>query len=186
MDERATTELVNELWDSLYSPLLRYAVRACGRMDMAEDVVQEVFMKLYRALREGQAVQNPRAWAYTIVRHDIGKRASAYRRFGASHESVEVLESVAAPNWQEAFRGHEKDELNRLLQSLTPREEEVVLLRIGALKYREIAAELHISTQSVFTLLTRSLRKLRVAMGNAAPKEQPRSHAGSRPPKTLQ
>ena len=57
-------------------------------------------------------------------------------------------------------------DLQRLLAVLTPREEEVVLLRLASLKYREIADELGISPKTVSTLLTRALKKLeRAAAG---------------------
>lgn len=51
-------------------------------------------------------------------------------------------------------------DIRRLLSVLTPREEEVLLLRLEALKYREIADQLGISVNSVNTLLARALRKL--------------------------
>ena len=46
---------------------------------------------------------------------------------------------------------------------LTVREEEVVLLRLQSLKYREIASQLGISDKSVCTLLARALKKLQAA-----------------------
>jgi DNA-directed RNA polymerase specialized sigma24 family protein len=46
---------------------------------------------------------------------------------------------------------------------LTPREEQVLLLRLEALKYREIADQLGSSMNSVNTLLARALRKLQRA-----------------------
>jgi RNA polymerase sigma factor (sigma-70 family) len=55
-------------------------------------------------------------------------------------------------------------EIRGLLSVLSPREEEVLLLRLEALKYREIAEHLGISMNSVNTLLARALRKLQTAM----------------------
>jgi DNA-directed RNA polymerase specialized sigma24 family protein len=52
-----------------------------------------------------------------------------------------------------------------LLSVLTSREQEVVLLRMQSLKYREIARLLGISRNSVNTLLARALRKLQAAVG---------------------
>ena len=50
-----------------------------------------------------------------------------------------------------------------LLAVLSPREEEVVLLRLQSMKYREIADQLGIGTKSVCTLLARAIRKLQGA-----------------------
>jgi RNA polymerase sigma factor (sigma-70 family) len=55
-------------------------------------------------------------------------------------------------------------DIRDLLSVLSPREEEVLLLRLEALKYREIADQLGISMNSVNALLARALRKLQVAM----------------------
>jgi len=54
------------------------------------------------------------------------------------------------------------------LTSLTPREQEVVLLRLSSLKYREIGARLNISAKTVSVLLTRAVRKLRQAVPGAS------------------
>jgi RNA polymerase sigma factor (sigma-70 family) len=54
-------------------------------------------------------------------------------------------------------------DIRSLLSVLSPREEEVLLLRLEALKYREIADQLGISMNSVNTLLARALRKLQQA-----------------------
>ena len=55
-------------------------------------------------------------------------------------------------------------DIRDLLSVLSPREEEVLLLRLDALKYREIADQLGISMNSVNALLARALRNLQVAM----------------------
>lgn len=60
-------------------------------------------------------------------------------------------------------------ELEQLLDVLTPREREVVLLRAGSYKHREIALLLGISKNSVNTLLARALKKLQ----SAAKRNQP-------------
>ena len=46
---------------------------------------------------------------------------------------------------------------------LSQREEEVLLLRMESLKYREIGTRLGISANSVTTLLSRAVKKLRIA-----------------------
>ena len=63
-------------------------------------------------------------------------------------------------------------EIRGLLSVLSPREEEVLLLRLEALKYREIADHLGISMNSVNTLLARALRKLQTAMSETTNAER--------------
>jgi RNA polymerase sigma factor (sigma-70 family) len=58
----------------------------------------------------------------------------------------------------------EVDSVSELLSVLSRREEEVLLLRLSALKYREIAERLGISGNSVNTLLARAIKKLQKAV----------------------
>src|SRR6185312_7297835 len=53
------------------------------------------------------------------------------------------------------------------LDLLSAREEEVLLLRLQSLKYREIAERLGIGSKSVCTLLARALKKLQIAASGA-------------------
>jgi RNA polymerase sigma factor (sigma-70 family) len=71
----------------------------------------------------------------------------------------------------------ESTDIRNLLSVLSPREEEVLLLRLEALKYREIADQLGISMNSVNTLLARALRKLQEASTRQANKERLKGHA---------
>ena len=54
----------------------------------------------------------------------------------------------------------EPDDINGRLSVLSRREAEVILLRMQAMKYREIGSQLGISSKTVGTLLTRAIQKL--------------------------
>jgi RNA polymerase sigma factor (sigma-70 family) len=56
------------------------------------------------------------------------------------------------------------------LRVLSRREEEVLLLRLEAMKYREIADQLGISMNSVNTILARALQKLKKVAAQHEPK----------------
>ena len=67
--EAAKTELprvetMEELFAALESPLLSYALRLLGDRALAEDTVQEAFMRLHAQFAE---VQEPRRWLYRTV-----------------------------------------------------------------------------------------------------------------------
>ncbi len=128
MDEQHATELVSDMYEAFYSPLVRYASRSLGT-DLAEDVVQETFMNLYRALRLGREVDNPKAWAFAAVRRAIGK---AWRQStDLPHcEGSPVVELLPAPE-ANGFSQARFDEVSRLFFALTGREEEVLVLRMS-------------------------------------------------------
>ena len=57
-------ESLEELFTALEDPLLAYALRLTGGREVAEDVVQEAFMKLHAQF---ESVQTPRRWLYRTV-----------------------------------------------------------------------------------------------------------------------
>src|SRR5262245_21327552 len=68
-------EPIEELFEALESPLLSYALRLLGDRALAEDTVQEAFMKLHKQFAE---VREPRRWLYRTV-HNLAlnhRRAS--------------------------------------------------------------------------------------------------------------
>ncbi len=57
-------ETIEELFAALESPLLSYALRLVARGGVAEDIVQEAFMRLHAQFEQ---VREPRRWLYRTV-----------------------------------------------------------------------------------------------------------------------
>lgn len=156
MNESDATDLTTTLFDSWYMSLVRYALRTTANHELAEDLAQDAFMQLYQALRAGKEIDHPKAWTICVLRRAMNRQMK-------DRNLLEQLDDaeMAAGHSTEISR---LEEVRGLLSVLTPREEEVLLLRLEALKYREIADQLSISMNSVNTLLARALRKLQSAM----------------------
>lgn len=153
MDETEATELVTALFDRCYMQLVRYAARSLADHDLAKDLVQDAFMQLYGALRSGKSIHHPKAWAMCVIRRAVSRHV--HERF--DHEQLDDYEHIPSSD-------HEPECLSLIadyLCLLSRREEEVLLLRLEAMKYREIADQLGISMNSVNTILARALQKLR-------------------------
>jgi len=159
MDQAQAASLVNTLFEESAVLLVRYAYRRTRSAVAAEDVVQEAFLALYRDLRLGKHIQDPRAWLIGAVRNQICKGIRDSARHCEELFPTEKFDLMASERLtrEEADGG---DRAPLLLSVLSPREEEVVLLRLQCLKYREIADQLGIGTKSVCTLLARAIRKL--------------------------
>jgi hypothetical protein len=67
MNQEDATRTVNHLFESWGPFLLRYAVRMTRSFEVADDLVQEVFLALYRDLREGKRIDDPKAWTLGAV-----------------------------------------------------------------------------------------------------------------------
>jgi RNA polymerase sigma factor (sigma-70 family) len=170
MSRQEICELINALFETSYSHLVRYANRRSGNVDIAQDLVQDCFTELFQELWKGHEVRNPQAWVFCVLRRKLGKQSALHTELVDSE-----VEAIAAPQIGDP---DELDDLAGMFSVLTKREEEVLLLRLGALKYQEIASQLGISINSVTTLIARALRKLRVAAGTiSSPERTVPSHA---------
>ena len=177
------TLLVTELFNSSYSLFIRYALQSTHRLTLAEDIVQEALMLLYKDVRLGKRIDNPKAWTFCVVRRLISKEVKTSRREESVHEFLSMMDQPSA-NLMDIEADFEADHVTQLLSILTPREQEVILLRMAALKYREIGDRLGISPKSVNTFLTRALRKLQKAAGQKH-KGRESEYVESINPKTL-
>jgi len=175
MDETEATILVTGLFDRWYTPLIRYVVGATGSSDFAEDLVQDVFMQLYQMLRSGKEIEHPKAWTLCVLRRAVIRQMQERSRF----EQLDGIE--IAQNWLD--EGTDASVIQNLLRLLSPREQEVLLLRLEAMKYREIADRLGISMTSVNTLLARALRKLHKAVAAKQPTKERKERYEKKPVK---
>ena len=57
-------ETIEQVFAALESPLLAYARRLLGDLSMAEDIVQDAFMKLHTQFKK---VLTPQPWLYRTV-----------------------------------------------------------------------------------------------------------------------
>ncbi len=166
MDQDHATTLVDELFESWYPHLVGYATRLTGQRPSAEEVVQDTFLDLYKALRAGQSVRHPKAWAMSVVRHKAFDRRR--EPFGIDQEH-ETLEGDAGSVFSWCDQLHTAIDCQRVhshLGLLSVREEEVLMLRLQSMKYREIAESLGISINTVNTLLARAVEKIQNAMAD--------------------
>ena len=59
-------EALNELFKTIQEPLFRYILNLVRDQSLAEDILQEVFIRIYRKLRWLREPDVFRAWAYQI------------------------------------------------------------------------------------------------------------------------
>ena len=166
VNENDATELVTALYDRWYTKLVAFAARATENYALAEDLVQESFMQLYLAVRAGKDIEHPKAWTLCVLRRAMSRRMRERFRCDSLDEAEQAGRLPMTIPKRLAL-----SDIRSLLSMLSAREEEVLLLRLEAMKYREIAEQLGISVNSVNTLLSRALRKLQDAMSQTEPEK---------------
>ena len=134
-----------------------FAVRMLGSRDAAADVVQEVFVRFYRALSEnGEAIQDTRSWLF-IVNRNLCLKQIRSRRNDAPLETAENL-----PDLENHSLDPDHRDLRTAMAGLEPKHREALLLReYSGFTYREMGEILEISEPAVKSLLYKSRAQLR-------------------------
>lgn len=165
------------LFDAYYQAILRYCVRRVGDVDVAEDITAETFIKAYRNIGSfkwrGTSIS---AWFYKIATNEIRmyfrKKIYLPRSLDDLYEEggfeplsdidiqQEAIEAQTALERQRAFV-----QAQQLLRSLPIKYQEVITLRLIEKKsVAEVAVILDKKEGTVKSLLSRGLKKLRMAI----------------------
>jgi RNA polymerase sigma-70 factor (ECF subfamily) len=157
-----------QLFDAHADALRRYAQRIVRSREAAEDLVQEVFFRLWRGWETVEVGPGIRAYLYVATR----SRALNYLRHEDNEARARVLafprgvtaEGPALP--PEGERKLEADDITRaieqVLASMPPRQREVAALRLRhQLSTADIAAKLGISPRTVEVHIARATKALR-------------------------
>jgi len=164
------SELENEiigLFDEFRTRLLRYALSFGLSEHDGEEIIQEVFLSLYRHLQLGRSRKNLRGWLFRVVHNlSLKQRHAAHgvRETVLSDGSLMEKQIDLAPNPEEQLAAVQRhDRLRAVLQALPARDQSCLHLRAEGLRYREIAEVLGMSLGAVSISLTRSLARLESA-----------------------
>jgi RNA polymerase sigma-70 factor, ECF subfamily len=161
-DERFEAEALPQL-RTLYG----VAYRMTGNVHDAEDLVQETFLRAYRAFDRFNPGTNARAWLITILQR---VRTDAFRRRQRRPATVELMgDGPATPPPQDALASGGED-LERALGALPePFRTAVVLRDVQELSYAEIAEALEIPVGTVMSRIHRGRAQLRETLSGRKP-----------------
>lgn len=158
-DENALDILIRRY----HSPIHSYIIRMGLEYHLANDIVQEVFIKLIRGLENYDTNRPFRPWLYTIASNtykDYFKKAYVQKDI----PSFEVEDNKEdADNPEDIFMLHEKREhVAAALQCLSEIQREAIVLRYYQdLKLDEISSVLNIPLGTVKSRLSNALHHLK-------------------------
>ncbi len=144
----------------LRQPLLRYTYSLGLPLADGEDVVQEVFLSLFRHLQQDKPRDNLRGWIFRVARNLALKRRQRMDRMACRiAEDAPLVDPEPNPEEHAAFAGRNRRLLS-VVNALSERDRGCLFLRAEGLRYREIAEALDMSLGAVAASLSRSLAKL--------------------------
>jgi RNA polymerase sigma-70 factor (ECF subfamily) len=163
IQKRAVDEQVLQAYEECRDDVYYYGLTLGLGPAQAQDVAQEVFLKLYVQLREGEEIRSLRAWVFRVAHNEALK----LRRQGANPCRDFSRDGARRPDHQCGKR-MVQDETRRRVQEaiadLSPQQQQVLQLRAAGLRYREIAETIGIGTSTVNEFMRRAVARLRKAI----------------------
>lgn len=159
-------------FDTLYaqssSKLFAVAMRILKDQSLAEDALQEIFIKIWQkaaTYRAGQ--QTPMAWLVTIARNHSIDVIRANRRVHDDIEDHYDLKSSDMDPEQASIASGERSKIDDCLQTLdSQKAEAVVAAYVEGFSYLELAERYAVPLNTMRTWLRRSLLNLRDCLEN--------------------
>jgi len=152
---------MNELYKQYYSKLLAFINSKVRNIHDAEDILSEVFIKIYKNIEKLDSDEKITSWIYTITRNSI---IDFYRKNNKTPTLQEFKEESTFDDKKQEKSIH--DELSNCLKpminSLPDNYKEVLLLsEIKGLKQSEIAKEINLSAANTKSLIFRGKKKIK-------------------------
>ena len=152
---------VESLYEEHRDALLRYLVRYTGDTDLAEDALQETFVRL--ADRPPADDRNLRAWLFTVatrIVRDAWRAGRRHRELLDEAPERAPMGDVGDDPVTRLSRNERRRIVRAALDRLEEKERTVLLMREEGFAHREIAQAVGTTTGSVGTMIARALRKL--------------------------
>jgi len=149
------------LFETLFPRIYRVLNRITGDPDLAADLAQETFIRLYR---RGFLPDSPEAWLISVA-------MNLFRNVQTTGQRRRRILSLAfrAPQIRASApedAGESRRRVRRALDQLSERDRQILLLQADGFSYREIAAGLGLHEASIGVFLARARRAFRKLYGD--------------------
>ena len=152
----------DELLKRVQQPLFRYIYRLTGEHALAEDVLQEVFIIIYRKLGW---LENPklfRAWTYRIASRETFRRLKTEKRWTQQIRDEEIFERISSDEKNEIYEPELIAKIPDLLAEISPASRAVIVLHyLEEMSLSETAEILDIAPGTAKSRLAYGLESLR-------------------------
>ena len=173
LDDRRVTAGVEQevlhLFNDYQRPLRRYVASLGLSAQESEDVVQDVFLSLFRHLQLGRSRSNLAGWLFQVAHNLTLQQRRRQRRHWWSLRMDAVapddrIDPAANPE-ERLADAEQRRHWQRVMRALPERDRRCVLLRAEGLKYRDIASALGVSLGAVAKSMARAMTRLGLVHG---------------------
>jgi len=153
---------VAQLFEEARDDVYRYLLGLGLHPPQAQEATQEVFLRLYVALKKGEEIQNARGWIFRVAHnHGLKVRARQSTQTPFDPELEARLKSETLNPEQNAIEREKNLRFHKAVEQLSEQQKRCLFLRLEGLRYPEIGSALGISTSAVGEFLRRAIARLR-------------------------
>lgn len=152
-----------------HADLYRYSCWICRSTDIAEDLVQDTYLRAWKSIDLLQNEASAKAWLFTILRNENARR---FERKQFQYQEVEQ-ELLLDEHQVSPEQLYSQQQLLKQIESLEPEYSEPLILQIiGGFSGDEIAQLLFLNLNTVNTRLFRARKQLRDLLSHESVREQ--------------
>jgi RNA polymerase sigma-70 factor, ECF subfamily len=163
----------SELYRRYASSAFGLASRILGEQSLAEEVLQEVFLSVWRrAGAYDPARGSVRSWVFAQIHHrsvDVVRREEAERRRSGTAVQREAVEDDLDEVIEEGWLRSRRDQVRRALGALPPEQRQMIeLAYFKGFTQSQVASETGVPLGTVKSRTLTAMRRMRDALGGAA------------------
>jgi RNA polymerase sigma-70 factor (ECF subfamily) len=154
------------LFDTLYPSLCLFANRYLQDLDLSKDLVQEVFIKIWKQQPSLKSQHAIKAYFYTCVKHQCLNliKSKTYKSQQQSI-SIDMVQLQSKAHFEsEVLTVETYAELYKAIDALPDQASKVIKLALNQYSNKDIAEELSITTSTVRTQKSIAYKKLKVLL----------------------
>ncbi|MDO9339880.1 MAG: RNA polymerase sigma factor [Bacteroidales bacterium] len=151
----------DEVYRKHYHELRRFGRQLNVSVEKCEDLTQEAFLRYYLELKKDVVFDNPRAWLYKVFLNLFKTHINSTKNELRDSELLVRAEEPSG-DLQEEYTKNEKQRIVlEMLDQLTKKEKELLLLYHNGFSYSEMAEIMEINPNSVGKTLVRAIERLK-------------------------
>ncbi len=157
-----------KLFFILFPSLTRFSASIVHSRETAEEIVSDVFIKIWADRNRLEEIENIQLYLFIAVRNNsLRKLNQNKRKATVSLDEIDIEIECGLPDPEQFFLSQEAlTKIYSAIDLLPPRARLIFkLAKEDRMKYKEIAALLHISVKTVDHQLSLSLKKIATVLG---------------------
>lgn len=160
MDHEQKKQHFLAIYDEHHDAIFRFCALKVSSRELAQDLTQDALMRYWQSLRKGDAIQNDRAYLYTLARNLV---IDWYRKKKdqSLDDMMEKGVDFAGAGMDSVTELAEFEEVLRIVAQLDQDSQDVLLMRfMEGLSPKDIAVILNESSNVISVRLHRAIKKV--------------------------